>query len=95
MRANVLWRPPAHPAEKDQACGFCPLAHALKHVQTSHGFEKCAVFARRVTQGNGVGTARFNDLNVPAIPLRQQKIGFRADTRRSATQAPARCSGPA
>ncbi|MBW4720542.1 class II histone deacetylase [Saccharothrix obliqua] len=75
--AYALVRPPGHHALADSGMGFCMLGNiaiAVQAVRRTRGVERVAVVDIDVHHGNGTQAAFYDDPNVLAISLHQDRM---------------------
>ncbi|MEU6148474.1 class II histone deacetylase [Actinosynnema sp. NPDC047251] len=75
--AYALVRPPGHHAVPDSGMGFCMLANiaiALRAVRRTHNVARVAVVDIDVHHGNGTQTVFWEDPNVLALSLHQDRF---------------------
>lgn len=75
--AYALVRPPGHHAEPDQGRGYCLFANvpvAIEALRASGRVQRVAIFDYDVHHGNGAQKIYWNDPNVLAISVHQDRL---------------------
>ncbi|GLW99347.1 histone deacetylase [Microtetraspora sp. NBRC 16547] len=76
-RAYALVRPPGHHAERHRARGYCLLANiplAIEQARADFGVRRVAVVDWDVHHGNGTQSIYYDDADVLAISLHQDRL---------------------